>query len=164
MGSWWWGLAVLWILARSDWLERVLNRIIGRTLRRFTDLHVVDYLSLLDLERDHTIGRMRIGQASWLEGKTLAEADLPEEGVLILGIRRKDGSYVGAPRGRYSLHAGDTLVMYGQKDRLQEIHARLKDEAGDRASQEARARHEERVAEQDEEELEYEASRSEEED
>lgn len=64
-----------------------------------------------------------IGASDWLTEKTIAELDLPAEGVLILGIQR-DGSYIGAPRPETETKPGDTLVLYGQRDRLKELSDR----------------------------------------
>jgi hypothetical protein len=34
--------------------------------------------------------------------------------VLVLGVVRADGSYVGAPRGEAILSAGDVVILYGR--------------------------------------------------
>ncbi len=153
------GIGVLWLLARSRWLERALARLIDWALQEFTELHVADYTSLLNLEEDYTIAKMTVQPGSWMGGRTLAQLDLPEEGVLILGIRRDDGSFLGAPRGRYTIHEGDRLILYGLSERLGEIRERMQDAKGDRAREAAEARHGEELARQDEGELEYERKR-----
>lgn len=153
------GLGLLWLLARSRWVEGGLSSIIDWALKRFTDLRIADYMRLLNLEEDYTIGSMTVGPGSWMGGRTVAELDLPEEGVLILGIRRDDGSFVGAPRGRYTIHEGDRLVLYGLAERLAEIRERMQNEEGDQARAEAEARHGEHMARQDEGELAYERKR-----
>jgi hypothetical protein len=153
------GLGVLWLLARSRWVEMVLARTINWALERFTRLEVADFFHLLNLEDKYTIGRLAVREGSWIAGRTLAEMDLPEEGVLVLGIHRADGSFVGAPRGRYPVHEGDRLVLYGLADRLEEIQGRMRDEAGEKARKEAEDRHEEDLARQDEGELAYQRRR-----
>lgn len=149
------GLAILWILARSRWVERGLSRMIDWSLRRFTSLEVSDFFNLLSLQEDYSISSLFVREDTWIADRTLADLDLPDEGVLILGIRRDDGSYVGAPRGRYTVHEGDTLVLYGLEERLSEIRRRMRNEAGERARDRARAEHEEDMARQDREELAY---------
>ena len=42
---------------------------------------------------------MNVKKGDWIVGRALAELELPKEGVLVLGVTRADGSYVGAPRG-----------------------------------------------------------------
>lgn len=149
------GLGVLWLLARSQWVERGLSRVIDWSLRRFTTLDVTDFFTLLSLQEDYAISSLRVSENTWLADRTLAELDLPDEGVLILGIRRDDGSYVGAPRGRYTIREGDTLVLYGLEDRLSGIGKRMRGETGEQARYAARAEHEEELSKQDREELAY---------
>ncbi len=153
------GLVVLWLLARSPWLEALLSRVIRWALERFTDLGVTDFFSLLSLQDDYSIGNLKIGEDSWLAGRTLSELSLPEEGVLVLGIQREDGTYVGAPRGRYGVHGGDTLVLYGRVERLDDLQSRMRDAAGEAAHRKARRSHEEDLTDQDQGELEKERAR-----
>lgn len=71
------------------------------------------------------VGRFSMEDDSWLVGKRLEECDLIGEGVIELGIVHDDGAYVGAPRGRYRLHVGDTFVMYGKSEKLDELEQRI---------------------------------------
>ena len=84
-------------------------------------------------------------QVIGLQEKTVAELDLPTEGVLILGIRRND-SYIGAPQPDTETKPGDTLVLYGKRDRLQELTGRLKGDT--KARGDAVEDHEETLEEQ----------------
>jgi hypothetical protein len=153
------GLGLLWYLARSRWLESPLTKAIDWALDTFTDLEVTDFFSLLNLEEQYTIGNLTVREDSWIEGRTLADMDLPEEGVLVLGIQRGDDSFVGAPRGRYRVHAGDRLVLYGMGERLADIQKRMRNPEGDRARERAEEEHEEDMARQDVEALEHERRR-----
>lgn len=51
-----------------------------------------------------------------------------DENVIILGIRRANGTYVGAPTGEDMIRAGNTVIAYGTESRLQKIAERTKDE------------------------------------
>jgi len=48
------GLAVMWVLATSKWIDRYLSRLINWALHRWTTLNVQDYASLLRLSGDYT--------------------------------------------------------------------------------------------------------------
>lgn len=63
------GLPVLAVLAKSQWVERSLERVIEWGLDRFTDLAVKDYYHMLNLEDDFTITRHRVGEESCAVGK-----------------------------------------------------------------------------------------------
>ena len=130
------GLVALSYAAHSRWIERHLNRLLTHFLRRWTDLDVRDYVALLQLQSGYAVTEMLVDAGDWLDGKTLADANLSHEGVLVLGIQRPAGDYVGAPRATDAAHAGDILVLYGGVDRLKELDQRKKD-AGDEAHRQA---------------------------
>ncbi|MBS3735445.1 MAG: TrkA C-terminal domain-containing protein [Phycisphaerae bacterium] len=127
------GVLVLWLLARSRAVDRVVSRLIERALRRWTDLDVRDYASLLRLSGPYTVMELHVDEDDWLAEKPLHECDVQGEGVLVLGILRADGTYLGAPRGQTQVHAGDTLIVYGRGELLAELDERRAGGAGDRA-------------------------------
>jgi hypothetical protein len=127
------GLLLLWIVARSKWVDRQLSRFIERALRRWTRLEVWDYPDLLQLGAGYSVCRMTVEAGDWVENKNLAEVRLGDEGVQVLGIRRATGQYVGAPTGSTSLLAGDNLVVYGKTEQVAELDQRRAGSTGDRA-------------------------------
>lgn len=134
-------LSLLWVIAVSHFVERNLNRIIAWGLKKWTRLDVQDYVAILHLQNEFAVWEMKVEPNSWLTGKSLIEAGLSREGVLILGIQRKDGFYIGAPQGISSIHAGDALVMYGTLPRLEELDRRHTGKAGDQAHLDAIVEH-----------------------
>ena len=131
------GLAVLWVLAASPWVDRHLSALIARALRRWTHIDVRDYTALLRLTGGYTVLEMHVHPGSWMAGRRLGELDLPEEGVVVLGIQRADGGFVGAPRGHSAIHPREPLILYGRADRLEELDRRRAGVGGDRAHREA---------------------------
>lgn len=120
------GLAVIYLLASSRWFDRALQPVMHLALRRLTDLDTRDYASLLHIAGDYAITEMLVEAGDWLADQTLIELRLPDEGVLVLGIRRAEGAYVGAPEGETVVRAGDTLTLYGRRQRLRELDQRDK--------------------------------------
>lgn len=118
------GLLALYTIARSAWLERGMARFIERVLSRHTDLSKRDYANLLRLGGDYRVVELELREGDWLLGRRLADLELPREGVLVLGITRSDGSYLGAPRGDSELAAGDTALLYGRESVLAELDQR----------------------------------------
>jgi len=131
------GLLALWLLATSRWIERQLNRPIAYALRRFSHLDVRDYVSLLELANGFRVTELEVEPYDWMAGKTLVQLGLAREGVLVLGIRRRDGNYIGAPSGDSKISDYDTLVIYGPSHRLEELDCRCAGPAGDQAHQAA---------------------------
>lgn len=58
---------------------------------------------------------------------------LPDEGIIVLGVRRRDGGFLGAPTGDVQLQPGDTAVVYGREEAVAQLAERLAGTAGDRA-------------------------------
>lgn len=145
------GLFALWLLASSRWVERRLNRAISWALRRFSNLQVRDYVAVLNLQSGYAVTELHIEPQDWLADKSLVELSLPKEGVLVLGVSRPDGVYVGAPTAATVIAAGDTLVLYGPIDRLAELDQRRAGHRGETAHQEAVSEHLDVLVEQREE-------------
>jgi hypothetical protein len=144
------GLLALYAAARSAWVERILSRWIERVLARHTDLRRRDYASLLRLGGDYRVVEMTVQKSDWLAGRRLSELRLSREGVLVLGITRADGSYVGAPRGDTALAPDDIVMLYGRESGLAELDERRAGVGGQLRHAEAVAR--QRSAESEEEE------------
>ncbi|MEM7558585.1 MAG: TrkA C-terminal domain-containing protein [Planctomycetota bacterium] len=143
------GVILLFFLFSSRWVERQMNKIIGWSLKTFTDLDVRDYQSLLQLADGYAVSEMMIETNHWLAGRVLKEMRLADEGILILGIHRSKG-FQGIPRANDEVQAGDTLIMYGKLENISRLDRRRIGETGDREhSDQVELRREERVAKQD---------------
>lgn len=142
--SWWWpllfllsGLLALGLFGHSRWMNKRVNALLTRGLRSWTDLDVRDYGSLLQLQNGFAVTELLIKPGDWLEQKSLQQAALSKEGVLVLGIQRVDGEYIGAPRAADTIEMGDTLVLYGQiglLKRLDQRYATFGDSDHDKAT------------------------------
>ena len=130
------GLCLLWMIARSTWLDQQMFRIIGWALKRFTRIEVRDYSGLLHLQDGYAVREVEMDPGDWMVGKNLAEVRLGDEGVQVLGIRRADGTYIGSPTGVTFIRSGDEIILYGQSEHLAELERRRADAAGDRAHRE----------------------------
>lgn len=137
------GLTVLWRLAYSQWIDDQLSHMITWALKRYSNLNDRDYLGLLHLAKDFEVIEMHVEEGKWLANKTLTELRLGDEGVLVLGIERADGTYIGAPRGQRILIDGDILLVYGPRDLLSDLVTRVAGWEGDRAHEKAVERQQE---------------------
>ncbi len=125
------GLVALWLVARSPWVDRRLSRLITRALGRWTDLDARDYAALLHLSGSYSVMEMAVNAGDWVAGRRLEELSLRDEGVVVLGISRADGVYLGAPRFGTEIKDGDTLILYGRSPRLCELDRRPAGAVGD---------------------------------
>jgi len=123
-------LLLVWLASQSRFVDRHLNRLIRRALRKYSDLEVRDYVSLFRLGGEWSVAELQVQEGSWLADRTLANLDLPEEGVLVLGVEKPDGRYLGAPRGGTTLEPGDIVSMYGRAELISELDRRTPDLRG----------------------------------
>ena len=120
------GFAALYVVARSRWVDRKLHETIQWALRTYTRLDLNDYTALLHLAKGYSILEVEVQPGDWLAGNDLASLRLAREGVLVLGVRKLGGDYVGAPTGRTKVEVGDVMTLYGRLERLEELnHRRL---------------------------------------
>ncbi|MEQ9487035.1 MAG: TrkA C-terminal domain-containing protein [Coleofasciculus sp. F4-SAH-05] len=113
-----------------------------------------DYASLLRLSGDYTVMEMEVQPDDWLADKELAELGLRQEGVVVLGIQRENGRYVGAPKGHTHICPGDVLILYGRLPLLNELDQRGAGWTGEQSHQKAVAQQQRNLAKQDREEAE----------
>jgi len=137
-------LTGLWLLSRSKWLENILVRLIKKALKQFTTLDIKDYVELLNLKNEYEITVIKVNEEDWMESKKIGDLKLREEGVNIIGVQRKDGTYIGTPYGDTEITEDDQLILYGRKKNLKNLEKRKQDASGEKDHQEA-------VKEQDEE-------------
>jgi hypothetical protein len=132
------GLVALWAIASSRRVDGALSRLIERALARWTDLDVHDYTRLLGIRDEHAIAEIAVDAGEWLAGRSPADLDI--EGVVVLGIQRAGGAYIGAPSS-VRIEPGDNVIVYGRSDAFRELNARCAGHAGDRAHQLAAHEH-----------------------
>jgi hypothetical protein len=131
------GVALLWTAAYSHWLDRHISHLVRKALKRWTDLDVRDYAGLLHLGGDYSVHELQVRDSDWMAGHTLAELGLREEGVMVLGVQRTDGEFLGAPTGRTKIRPNDTVLFYGRDKSLADLDKRGKDIGGKIAHVEA---------------------------
>lgn len=134
------GLALLWIIAGSKWVDDRLSQVIGWLLTKYTDLELRDYDGLLHMTGGYIVAELRVEAGDWLAGQSLIELGLTKEGVLILGIEKPGGIYIGAPQGPTRLEAGDSLLVYGLSEAIDSLDNRRRGVSGNREHEEAVSR------------------------
>lgn len=136
------GLAAIYAVSASRRVDRWLSTAIGRALARFTTLDVRDYAAILHVSGEYEVKEMVATADAWITDRTLAELRLKDEGILVLGVVKADGAYVGVPTGDTRIERGDTAILYGRDGRFAELTTRMAGRAGDAAHVEAVAEQE----------------------
>ena len=127
------GLLILVLVSRNRWLDRKFTDWTSRILRRHTDLPARDLAGLLKLSGDYTVQELAVAADDWIAGRSLADLGLRDEGIVVLGLTRSDGHYLGAPTGNTVICPGDNLVLYGRAGRLRELDDRKNGASGAQA-------------------------------
>jgi len=125
------GLVVFWLLNHSKLINQWLTDLINAALHRWTSLNIKDYARLLDISGGYEITEISVADGKWLCDRYLSELKLPEEGVLVLGLRKPDGRYLATPPESTQITSGSKLILYGREENLLELASRKHGEAGD---------------------------------
>jgi len=120
------GILILWSLANSKWADRQLSTLINKILKKYSKLDVNDYLSLLHLSGEFRISEIAVERKSWLCDSKLKNTKLRDEGINVIALSRKDGKFIGNPKGDTKMNEGDTLIVYGRAETLKKLEHRLK--------------------------------------
>ncbi|QLC49899.1 TrkA C-terminal domain-containing protein [Methanolobus zinderi] len=120
------GLMILLALTQSRWVDKNLTRLINFALMKWTSIETTDTASLIYLGGEYQVSELEIEPEDWLADKTLAEMNLPDEGVLILGIQKPNGEYNGTPHASTKIRIGDILLLYGSGKSIHSLDVRRK--------------------------------------
>lgn len=132
------GLTIMIVLMHTKVANRLIEAGTKAALRRFTHLDTRDFSSLMRFEADYAVTELKAREGEWFVDRPLSELHLTKEGVVILGVHRVDGSFLGAPTGDTIIHVGDEILAYGRTGQLAELATRTVEE-GDRAHERAMA-------------------------
>ena len=142
------GLLFLCWIASSRWLDKRMCSLISWAIERWTTLDARDYTRLLHIGEEYGVSRHRVEQDDWIVGKTLGEAGLMGEGLLVLGVECPAGNFIGSPPADVEVRVGDEVIVYGLTMRLAEMDSRTKGDEGDQAHDDATSSRENRVREE----------------
>ncbi len=120
------GMLLLWWAIKSNVVDRWLSKIINKMLLKYTDIEVQDYAAVLHLKDNYKISEKKLDGNDWMCHKTLEQLSLSEEGIIILGVDRKDEGYFGSPSGNFELLPDDMITIYGKADGIRSVYERKK--------------------------------------
>ncbi len=131
------GIFLIWWASRTRWVDERITWLATRALRRWTDLEVHDYAALLHVGGEYIVTELTVEADGWLAGRDLGSLSLRDEGIVVLGIERVDGSYFGVPRADTVAAAGDVMLLYGRAESIAELDHREGGGRGDAAHEAA---------------------------
>lgn len=138
------GIVLLWLVFQSRWVDRRITTMTMAALRRWTDLDAHDYATLLHVGGEYGVTELQVREDDWLAGRSLRDLALRDEGVILLGIERQDGTYFGVPNADTTIRPLDILVLYSRRETVAELDRRRRGGSGD-ASHKAAVREQARL-------------------
>lgn len=109
------GITLIFMLFRFHMFSRPLEFIIQRTLEKAGVVKVMDFNTVLRTSNGFAVSEFEIDPGHPLSGVKLGDSDLGHRGVLVLGIDREGGKFIGTPRRSTELRVGDVLTVYGKE-------------------------------------------------
>ena len=89
---------------------------------------IEDFLEITgDQGGDLELAEVQIDADSRYVGSALAESDLRQQGVMVIGIRRMSGEHLLAPKGDTIIEAGDRLFVFGTAAAVNSITSEMDD-------------------------------------
>lgn len=107
------GLVGFGLLLNIRWIKRPLDHLMRRLLTGAGVIRALDYEVLLHVKEGFSVSEVELWTGHPFVDRSLAESRPNDLGIVILGIHRKDGSFIGAPGKNARLHAGDVAMIYG---------------------------------------------------
>ncbi len=113
------GLALIWFVLHSRPAERAIDWGIRVSLRKVGHIHPVDYAQMLRVHTGYSVGELIVEPGNPIAGKRLDDSRPADSGLLILGLERANGEWIGAPHKDTIVELGDKLIVYGRDDLLE---------------------------------------------
>lgn len=117
------GVLALFVFFSAKPIRIVLDWSIRKSLKRAGVIRPINYDLMLRAMHGYAVAEMYVTEETDVVGQSLRESGLRDRGVLVLGISREGGEYVGTPGPDDRLQPGDTLLVYGLEPALQAVGA-----------------------------------------
>ena len=119
-------------LKRAGATEVILPNVIGGL--RMASLAIrPSVVSFLDIvthhgEIDLRLEEVNVPKGSPFHGKLLKELEIPKKtGVIVIGVRREDGSFILNPTSTTMVLEGDSLIIIGTREQAEKLKKLVKD-------------------------------------
>jgi len=117
-------LAFLFALGRFQLINRAIDRVVRSMIAKSGAVRALDYDKLLGVSRGYSVSEIVVMPGSWLDGQTLAQCRLRDEGLNVLAVVTASGNFQGSPHGETRLVAGETIIVYGPDEALHRLATR----------------------------------------
>jgi len=104
------------LLLNVRWIKSPLDRVMKRLLKDAGVVQALDYDVILNVRGGFAVTEVEILDGHPFAGRHLKESRPSDHGIIVLGVQRRDGSFVGAPDKEARLEVGDVAMIYGSDE------------------------------------------------
>ncbi len=115
------GVVGLYALANTPFLRKPMDKLMRYTLERAGVVRALDYELLLNVHHGFSVSDFKISEGHPFAGKPLYESRPSDLGIVVLGVTKTDGSFVGTPSKDEVLEPGDTVMVYGSEEAVEKM-------------------------------------------
>ncbi|MBT8036431.1 MAG: TrkA C-terminal domain-containing protein [Verrucomicrobiae bacterium] len=115
------GVIVLYILANTGFLRKPMDAVMRYSLERAGVVRALDYELLLNVEHGFCVSDFRMEAEHPFVNKALHESRPNDQGIVILGVTKRGGGFIGTPSKDVVLEAGDTVMVYGSEESVDKM-------------------------------------------
>ncbi len=115
------GLGLIFLFFRLGIIRRLFETTIRYTLEHSGAVRAMDYETLLRAHDGYVVSEFEIDPDHPFIGRSLMELALSRRGVLVLGIYRESGEFLGTPHKDSKILAGDVLTVYGREQQIRDV-------------------------------------------
>ena len=115
------GLGLIFLFFRLGIIRRLFEAVIRYTLEHSGAVRAMDYETLLRAHAGYVVSEFEIDPGHPFIGRSLMDLRLSSRGVLVLGIYRESGEYLGTPHKDSMILAGDVLTVYGREEQIRDV-------------------------------------------
>jgi len=115
------GLIVLYFLARAGFISRPMDTIMRYSLERAGVVRALDYDLLLNVQGGYCVSDFTVNLDHPFVGKALYQSRPNDQGIVILGVTKTDGRFLGTPNKDVILECGDMVMVYGSEEAVDKM-------------------------------------------
>ena len=115
------GAAMLYFLMNTSFVRKPLDLLMRFWLERAGVVRALDYELLLNVQHGYSVSDFHIEAGHPFAEKALFESRPNDQGIVVLGVSKQDGRFVGTPGKDEVLEAGDTVMVYGCEEAVDKM-------------------------------------------
>ncbi|MBU2650971.1 MAG: TrkA C-terminal domain-containing protein [Bacteroidetes bacterium] len=121
------GVGLIMFLSANKRIDNWLFTKITLTLKKTTNWHLRDHISLVKLHDDFHLTELQVKKGDWTVGKTLNDPEITKLNIRILGIVKKKNDFLPFPDVNTLIEEGDNLTVFGKESDIKILDHPVKD-------------------------------------